>query len=79
MRFCDLNTGLGALSQAVSQLKQRLAETRAHWNDDTSRQFQQTYLDPILPRMQLTVAAIQRLTEVLSKAEKELDDRAGES
>jgi hypothetical protein len=79
MRICDLNTGLGQLSQAFSQLKERLAETKTHWNDDTSRAFQQTHLEPILPKLQLTLSAIQHLSEILSKAEKELDDRAPEA
>lgn len=78
MRVCDLNTGLGQLTEAFSHLKERLAETKTHWNDETSRQFQQAHLEPILPRLQLTVAAVQHLSEVLARAEKELDDRAGE-
>ena len=79
MRFCDLNTGLGQLTEAFSHLKERLAETKTHWNDDTSRQFQQTHLEPVLPRLRLAISAVQRLTEVLSKAEKELEDRPSES
>lgn len=79
MRFCDLNTGLGQLTEAFSDLKERLAETKTHWNDDTSRQFQEKHLEPILPRIRLTISAIQHLTEVLSAAEKELEDRASES
>ena len=79
MRFCDLNTGLGQLTEAFSHLREQLAEVKTHWNDDTSRQFQQTHLEPILPRIRLTINAIQHLTEVLSAAEKELDDRSSES
>lgn len=76
MRTCDLNSGLGQLSHAFSQLKDRLGATQSQWNDQARRKFEQDYLQEIPARMQQMVAAVQRLSEVLEKAEKECDDRA---
>lgn len=76
MRICDLNSGLGQLSHAFSQLKDRLADSKADWDDASRRQFEQNHLAEIPARMQLLVAAVQRLNEVLEKAEKDCDDRA---
>jgi len=75
MKVCDLNTGLGQLTHAFAELKDRWAETKDQWQDDVRRQFEQNHLQPIPSRLQLLVAAVQRLTETLELAEKELDDR----
>ena len=75
MRIADLNSGLGQLSHAFSQLKDRLAETKSGWDDASRRQFEEKHLHEIPQRMQLLVAAVQRLSEVLEQAEKECDDR----
>ena len=75
MRVIDLNTGLARLTQAFSDLKDRWRDTKDVWNDDVSREFEQTQLQPILPHLQLLTAAAQRLLEVVGKAEKECEDK----
>ncbi len=75
MRMCDLATGAGRLKHAAKQLMERWAETKEHWNDSASRQLEETHLNPIVPQLQFTLAALQRLAEVLEKAEQECDDR----
>lgn len=75
MKTCDLNTGLGQLTHAFGELKDRWSETKDLWRDDVRRQFEQHHLQPIPSRLQLLVAAVQRLTDTLEKAEQELDDR----
>jgi hypothetical protein len=76
MRVCDLNSGLGQLSNAFSQLRDRLAATKSEWDDATRKQFEEEHLNEIPGRMQLLVAAVQRLGEVLDRAEKDCSDRA---
>lgn len=75
MRICDLNSGLGQLSHAFSQLKDRLADTKSQWDDASRRQFEENHINEIPARMQLLLAGVQRLAEVLEKAEKDCDDR----
>lgn len=75
MRVIDLNTGLARLTQAFSELKERWGETKEHWNDDVSREFEKTHLQPMLPHLQLLTAAAQRLLEVVHKAEQECEDK----
>jgi hypothetical protein len=75
MRNCDLNTGLGQLTHAFAELKDRWAETKEQWRDQAREQFEQTHLAPIPSRLQLLVAAVHRLSEALEAAEQELDDR----
>jgi hypothetical protein len=75
MRICDLGSGVGQLTHAFSQLKDRVAQARAVWNDDACRDFERIHLAPIPARLQLTLAAVQRLAEVLATVERELEDR----
>ncbi len=42
----------------------------AAWNDDVARQFREQSLDPLEPRFVRAIDAIQRLAEVLARAEK---------
>ncbi len=74
MKICDLNTGMGRLNQAFAHLKEKWAEAKTHWHDEASRQFEEQHLRPIPTQLQLTVAAVNRLAEVLEKAERECED-----
>ena len=76
MRVCDLNTGLGQISQAFSQLKERWNETQAVWTDDTRRRFEEQHLREIPTRMQQMLVAIQQLSEVLEKAQRDCEDNS---
>lgn len=76
MRICDLNSGVGQLTHAFSQLKDRVGHTKAVWSDDAFREFEKTHLAPIPARLQLAMAAVQRLAEVLATVERELEDKS---
>ena len=74
MKICDLNTGEGRLTRATKRLKEQWAETKSHWDDAMSQQFEESFLRPLGPEVQLAVAAIHRLAELLEDAEKECED-----
>jgi uncharacterized protein YukE len=71
MRVCDLNSGVGQLTQAYSDLKDRWIEAKATWNDETSQAFQSEHLAELPDRLQQLLAAAQRLSSVVEKAEQE--------
>ncbi|HMC11558.1 MAG TPA: hypothetical protein VKH44_09720 [Pirellulaceae bacterium] len=75
MRICNLGDGLGQLAHAMSDLNERWAETREHWSDETSQDFEQTYLHLIPGQVQMLVNAVQTLAAIAEKAARELDDR----
>ena len=52
MKICNLSDGLGQLTHAITDLNQRWAEAQQQWSDETSRQFEETYLRPIPAQMQ---------------------------
>lgn len=74
MKTCDLTSGVGRLKQATKMLREQWLLTREVWTDETARKFEEQYLQPLLPQMQLTLAAVNRFVEVMEKAEKECGD-----
>jgi hypothetical protein len=75
MRHCDLATGLGRLNRAAAKLKERWQETKSHWNDKASRDFEKNFLQQLPPQLNLAVAAVHELADLLAEAERELEDR----
>ena len=65
---------MGQLTWAYSQLKERWCETKTHWRDDACRAFEEEHLRELPARMQLFVAATQRLAEAIERAERECGD-----
>lgn len=74
MRICDLSTGVGQLSHALASLKESWLETKATWNDDVRRQFEEKHLNEIPAQIQQVVLAVQRLSETVQRAERECGD-----
>jgi hypothetical protein len=74
MKTCDLTSGVGRMKQATKILREQWLLTREVWADETARKFEEQYLQPLLPQMQLTLAAVNRFAEVMEKAEKECGD-----
>jgi hypothetical protein len=71
MKQWDLTTPAARLKQALKDLQVTRDEVTEHWKDETSRKFQENYLDPLGPRIRRTVATLSELAELLAKAERE--------
>jgi hypothetical protein len=74
MSMADLTTGATKLRLATQTLEIAWKETREHWNDVASRRFQQLYLEPITPRVKMTLEAVNRLSEVAATVRRELEE-----
>jgi hypothetical protein len=61
----------GKLVYAGRKLRLRWDETTLEWNDVVSRDFERQYLEPLEPKLVAAAQAIERLAEILDKAEKE--------
>ncbi|HEY2412245.1 MAG TPA: hypothetical protein VGI40_08385 [Pirellulaceae bacterium] len=73
-RICNLGDGLSQLTHAVADLNLRWTEAKQHWNDSTSHEFEQEYINPIQAQMQLLLTAAQVLAATADKAARELSD-----
>ena len=78
MTICDLDSGVGQLSRAFTELKERLADVKSDWNDSRLQQFEQAFLTDVPSRMQLLVTAIERLSDFVDQAERECADQREE-
>ena len=80
MKISDLQSGVGQLQRETKRLRDAWLETKQHWRDAASREFEEKYLQPLIPNIKLALAAVHELAEVVEKAERELGDpeRAGQ-
>ena len=76
MKHCDLITGMARIQRGFSRLKERWLETKTHWTDQASRDFEKNHLQPLPSQITMVVAAVHELAELLEQAEKELEDPA---
>jgi hypothetical protein len=74
MKICDLHTGVIRLSRAARDLRDQWLQTKDDWHDQNRRDIERNHLEPLAPEITLTLAAIQRLAEVLEQAERECSD-----
>jgi hypothetical protein len=68
MMFDD---GKTKLTYAARKLRLRCHETQAQWNDQVTRDFDRKHLEPFDPKVIDAVRAIERLAEILTRAERE--------
>jgi hypothetical protein len=73
--ICDLNSGVSRLQKSLRQINERWAATKENWNDQVSREFEEKFLQPIVPRIKLTLAAVHTMAELFHDAENECEDR----
>lgn len=77
MTHFDIFSSIGRFQRATARLREKWAEAQSQWNDQTSRDFEKAYLQPLPARITLTVAAIQKMADVLQQAVRDLEDREG--
>ena len=59
------------LCYALEKLRLRWQETHDQWHDAVARDFERTYLEPLGDQIAVTVQAVDRLADVLRRAEQE--------
>jgi uncharacterized protein YukE len=74
MKICDLQSHVGRLQRETKKLRDQWEQTQQFWQDATARQFEEKYLAPLIPALQLTLAAVHELAESIEHAEQELGD-----
>jgi hypothetical protein len=74
MKAFDLSGGAAKLALAMKQLDIKWNAATDSWNDSTAKTFHKDHLEPIMPEVKLTLEAIGRLAEVLSRAARDVAD-----
>lgn len=74
MKICDLQTSVGRLQKETKRLRDHWEQTKKHWQDQAAQDFEEKYLAPLIPALQVTLAAVYELVEVIEEAEKQCGD-----
>ena len=75
MHICDVVTGTKRLQKATKSLKEQWLWTKEYWRDQTAEKYEEEYLVPLGEKVRMAISAVERLTEVLEEAEKDLTDQ----
>ena len=77
MQICDVVTGTKRLQKSTKALKEQWEWTKEYWRDRTADKYEEEYLQPLGEKVRMALSAVERLTEVLEEAEKDLIDPSG--
>ena len=69
----NLSGNKSRLTGATRELSLRWAETREHWRDAKSQEFDQKYMQELLAHMDHTATIIEKLDEVLKKVQNDCE------
>ncbi len=75
MKICDLQSGSGQLQRETKRIRDAWQQAKKSWQDGASKEFEDKYLQPLIPNIKLALAAVHELSEVMEKAERELGDQ----
>lgn len=75
MRCCDLQSGTIRMTRAAKELREQWNATSEHWKDKNRDDFEVKYIQPLAPQITLLLAAVNSLSEVFDRAERELEDQ----
>ncbi len=67
----SLDTGRYQLFSCFKTLRAHWEETCAHWQDEVRQDFEEQYWGALEPRVQATMAGIDRLGQIIGRARQE--------
>ena len=67
----SLDTGRYQLFSTFKTLRAHWEETCVHWQDEVRQDFEEQYWQALEPRVQATMAAIDRLGQLINRARQE--------
>ena len=74
MRICDLQSSSTRLQRAARDLNEHWTNTKEYWHDQTSSDFEESHVKPLLPEIAMALSAVNRLHELLEQAERDLQE-----
>jgi hypothetical protein len=66
------------MTRAAKELREQWNATSEHWKDKNRDDFEVQYIQPLAPQITLLLAAVNSLSEVFDRAERELEDQKHE-
>jgi hypothetical protein len=69
----SLNGNKSRLTALTKDISLRWSETRNHWHDVKSDEFDQRFMQELFPRVNKAAAAVEKLDELLRKIKKDCE------
>ena len=73
MSNADFLTALANLRDALEDYELAWKNTREEWNDSSSANFEEWHVRPIRPKVMAAVDAVQRLADVMQRAQRDCE------
>jgi hypothetical protein len=67
----SLDTGSSKINLGMKTLRFRWEETKGHWKDSVSRDFEDNYWTPLETQVLATLRVVDRLAQAMAKAKQE--------
>jgi hypothetical protein len=58
MKICDLQSGSGQLQRETKRIRDAWQQAKKSWQDGASKEFEDKYLQPLIPNIKLALAAV---------------------
>ena len=72
-KIADMRSPATQLRDALEVLGLRWNDTREFWNDANSQSVEENFLKPLASELSTTMSAVERLAEVLARAQRECE------
>ena len=69
----SLNGNKSRLTALTKNISLRWAETKDHWRDAKSAEFDRRFMQELFPRVNKAAAAVEKLEELLNKIRKDCE------
>ena len=69
----SMSASKSMVSDAAKQLIEAWRVARRDWDDETARRFEAEFLEPISPKIRGTVAAIDKLSTLSTRAKRDCE------
>ncbi len=70
----NLTAGAAKLREALENLEVAWDEAKVHWDDASSRNFDEHHLQPIGPQVRTALDAISRMREVITRVQRDCEE-----
>ena len=67
----SLSVSKGMVADASKQLIAAWKKARRDWDDDVAQRFEEEFLDPLSPKIRGTIAAMDKLASLSTRAERD--------
>jgi hypothetical protein len=74
MKRCDLTTSASRIRHALENLEAVWQRSADQWDDVVSREFAERHLEPMIPKLKLTLDAIGRMQGLMSEVQRDCEE-----